>query len=346
MLQACKVDSLQPFRLPPENPLDPIRTINFKNKGNVKTINPKQTVLIISAAAKSFGSDVLPTATVFPDTRVFNVYKELKGHFDMANRTSPIINPTAFNIKLIDGGKKVNDVVTYTTSDEIGNLDGNERTSDQGMWDYPESITEDGYRSSLIRIFDDGTPREALSIMESDVKPLGGTEGVGVDGMPGIDMKYSWVHAADTDFADIFVRHTWYGSENDFGTPANRAAQILPVQLSFFRPTLQDGKVTIRWTTESELDNAGFNILRSETRNGEYKQVNTELIQGAGTTGERTTYNWVDPTAKPGVVYYYQIEDVSFAGEHQVLAITKLKGLISADGKLTTTWSELKQASQ
>jgi hypothetical protein len=116
--------------------------------------------------------------------------------------------------------------------------------------------------------------------------------------------------------------------------------------LSFFRPTLQDGKVTIRWTTESELDNAGFNIYRSETRNGEYKQVNTDLIQGAGTTGEKTTYNWVDPTAKPGVVYYYQIEDVSFAGERQALAITKLKGLISAKDKLTTTWSELKQASQ
>ncbi len=330
------------WRLVIENPLDPIRTINFRDKGNVKTINPKQSVIVVSASARSFGSDHLPSATVFPDTRVFNVYKELKGHFEMTSRTSSIINPTAFNIKLIDGGKKVNDVVMYTTSDEIGNLDGNARTSDEGMWDYPESITEDGYRSSLIRIFDDGTPREGISMMESDVKPLGGTAGEGVDGMPGIDSKYSWVHAADTDFVDIFVRHTWYGSENDFGTPANRAAQVTPVNLSFFRPALENGEVVIRWTTESELDNAGFNILRSEERNGEYKQVNTELIAGHGTTGERHSYKWVDPTAKPGVVYYYQIEDVSFAGEHQVLALTKLKGLISAKNKLTTRWGELK----
>ncbi|MDE0483676.1 MAG: lamin tail domain-containing protein [Candidatus Poribacteria bacterium] len=331
------------WRLVIENPDDPIRTINFRSKGNVKTINPKQTVLIISGSARSFGSDHLPSSTVFPDTRVFNVYKELKGHFDMAGRTSAIINPTAFNIKLIDGGKKINDVVTYTTSDEIGNLDGNARTNDQGMWEYPMSVTEDGYRSSLIRIFDGGTPREGLSMMESNVKPLGGTEGEGVDGMDGIDMKYSWVHAADTDFVDIFVRHTWYGSENDFGTPANRAAQVLPVELSSFRPALEDGQVVVRWATESELDNAGFNILRSEERDGEYKQVNTELIAGNGTTGERNTYKWVDATAKPGVVYYYQIEDVSFAGERQALAITKLKGLISAQNKLTTTWGELKE---
>ena len=331
------------WRLVIENPDDPIRTINFRNKGNVKIIQPGQTVLVVSGSARSFGSDTLPSATVFPDTRVFNVYKELKGHFDMASRTSPILNAKAFNITLIDGGKKVNDVVTYTDSDEVGNLDGNARTNDQGMWEFPDTMTADGERSSLIRIFDDGAPRMGHNMTESNVKPLGGTDGVGVDGMPGIDMKYSWVHAADTDFVDIFVRHTWFGSENDFGTPANRAGQILPVELSFFRPTLLDGKVTIRWTTESELDNAGFNILRSEERNGEYKQVNAELIQGAGTTGERTTYEWVDATAKPGVEYYYQIEDVSFAGEHQVLAMTKLKGLISAKNKLTTTWGELKE---
>ena len=204
-------------------------------------------------------------------------------------------------------------------------------------------MTEDGSRTSLIRIFDDRVPRAGASLTTNIVKPLGGTAGVGVDGLAGIDSKYSWVHASDTEFADIFIRHTWYGSENDYGTPLNRTGQILPVQLSFFRPTLLDGKVTIRWTTESELDNAGFNIYRGETWDGEYKQVNTELIQGAGTTGEKTTYSWVDATAKPGVIYYYQIEDVSFAGEHQVLATTKLKGLISAENKLTTTWGELKE---
>ena len=193
--------------------------------------------------------------------------------------------------------------------------------------------------------FDDGDARPALSMMESDVLPLGAKKMDATVDLAGgaIPMKYAWIHASQADFNSLFVRHTWYGNENDYGTPANRGGQILPVQLSHFRPTLENGEVVIRWTTESELDNAGFNILRSDTWNGEYKQVNAEMIQGHGTTGERHTYKWVDESAKPGVVYYYQIEDVSFAGERQTLQTTKLKGLISAVGKATTTWGDIKE---
>ena len=154
----------------------------------------------------------------------------------------------------------------------------------------------------------------------------------------------AWVHASDTKMA--FTQDTWYGVNTDHGTPGHIAGTPLPVELSFFRPTLENGKVTIQWTTESELDNAGFNILRSEARDGEFTQVNEQMIQGKGTTAERSTYKWVDTTAKPGAVYYYQIEDVSFAGEHNTLATTKLKGLISAKGKLTTSWGDIKNASQ
>ena len=340
--QAVNLADDQGWRLVIETPGDPIRTINFKNKGSVKTILPNQTVLIVSAAARSFGSTHLPALTTFPATRVFDVYRELRTHFEMENRTSPFLNPKAFHISLWDGKSKDGNYIGEM-SDAIGNLDGNARTNDEAAWEFPESITEDGYRSSLIRIFDEGEPRNGVSMDADIVKPLGGTGGVGVDGLPGVDPKYGWVHAADTDFnSNRFVRNTWYGDESDHATPLDRAGQVLPVSLSSFRPTLENGEVVIRWTTESELDNAGFNILRSDSRNGEFKQVNSELVQGAGTTGERNTYKWVDETAKLGVVYYYQIEDVSFAGEHQTLTTTKLKGLISAKNKLTTLWGGLK----
>ena len=155
-------------------------------------------------------------------------------------------------------------------------------------------------------------------------------------------MKYAWIRASQADLGEINIRHIWYGDEEDYGTPLYREGAVLPVELSYFRPTSENGKVTIQWTTESELDNAGFNILRSDTRNGEFTQVNEQMIQGKGTTAERTTYKWVDTTAKPGAVYYYQIEDVSLAGERTTLAVTKLKGLISAKGKATMRWGELK----
>ena len=101
----------------------------------------------------------------------------------------------------------------------------------------------------------------------------------------------------------------------------------LPVALSHFRAELTDAGVIIKWTTESELNNAGFNIRRSETQDGEFKIVNPQLIQGAGTTSERHTYTWTDTTAKPNVVYYYRIEDVSHEGVSQAVSHSSYEGL-------------------
>ena len=116
----------------------------------------------------------------------------------------------------------------------------------------------------------------------------------------------------------------------------------MPVTLSHFRAELTDPGVLLKWTTESELDNAGFYIYRSETKAGEFKVVNPTMIQGAGTTSERSEYSWKDTTAKPNTVYYYRIEDVSHAGVREQLATVRLRGLVSATGKLITRWSDLK----
>ena len=116
----------------------------------------------------------------------------------------------------------------------------------------------------------------------------------------------------------------------------------LPVNLSNFRAEHTKAGVVLKWTTESEIDNAGFYIYRSETKEGEFKVLNLTMIQGAGTTSERNEYAWTDTTAKPNTVYYYRIEDVSHAGVHKQLATVRLRGLVSASGKLATNWAVLK----
>ena len=116
----------------------------------------------------------------------------------------------------------------------------------------------------------------------------------------------------------------------------------LPVTLSHFRAAHTNAGVVLKWTTESEIDNAGFFIYRSETKAGKFKVVNRTLIQGAGTTSERNTYTWKDTTAKPNVAYYYRIEDISHAGVRKQLATVRMRGLVSAKGKLTTSWADLK----
>ena len=121
-----------------------------------------------------------------------------------------------------------------------------------------------------------------------------------------------------------------------------RGSEPLPVNLSYFRAEQTNAGVILKWTTESEVDNAGFYIYRSPTKDGEFKVVNPTLIKGAGTTGERNEYTWTDTTTKPNTVYYYRIEDVSHAGVREQLATVRLRGLVSASGKLTTRWADLK----
>ena len=289
---------------------DPLSgTINFKESGSVKTILPNQTVLIVSANGRN--SD----RTHFVAKRVFKVYPTLAAEFGMRTLRDPFLHPSkGFHIKLVDGR---NNLV-----DEVGNLDGRTRTADAPAWELPIGWTEGGGRTSIIRQYRRGAAGD-------------GTRSEG------------WIPAAETSFLYLLEKNieTWYGLRTDHGSPGVRAGQALPVQLSQFRPDrTETGTVVIHWTTQSEVDNAGFNILRSQTRMGEFKVINAQLIPGAGTTAERNTYTWTDTTAKPNVVYYYQIEDVSFDGEHQTLATVRLRGLISAKGKLTTQWGELKHS--
>ena len=322
--EAVALDAYNGWSLIIENYDDPNSTneplsgeINFKDNGGVKTILPNQTVLIVSSPGRNSSRDH------FPSSRVFDVYTEVSGEFDMDSRRDPFLNPTVgFYIELVDGRDR--------TADEVGNLDLRARRNAEPAWELPIGRTEDGDRTSIIR-----RHRTYRAGRYSN-------EGVVQDGTE----REGWIPAANTDFRDFSRDNsTWYGSDTDYGTPGLRAGQALPVQLSQFRPDrTETGTVVIQWTTESEMDNAGFNILRSQTRTGEFKVINAQLIPGAGTTAERNTYTWTDTTAKPNVVYYYQIEDVSFDGEHQALATVRLRGLISAKGKLTTQWGELKHS--
>ena len=158
--------------------------------------------------------------------------------------------------------------------------------------------------------------------------------------------KFGWFPANKVATLSKGRSEYYYGKQNDIGSPGHRTEDsgILPVTLSSFNPQVnEDGAVVISWMTESEVDNAGFNILRSNAIKGPFVKVNPKLIQGAGTTGERSAYTWTDTSAKPNVEYYYQIEDVSFAGVKETLVTQRLKGIHSAKNRALTSWGIIKQ---
>ena len=309
-------------------------TVNLKDLFTY--IPPNQTVLIVAYEGRPSEREL------FPDSRVASIFRTYPNAFSMASRTDLILNAEGgFYMKIVDGDGNL--------SDEVGNLDGDPPNLRRGIglddpysWQWPTALTQDGYRTSLIRRRDaNGQPHTGVPNRNVEGDLTGAVLPMGTKRNRNLQPNYAWVHAVDTEFLRIRTK-LWYGERSDFGTPGYIRGRQLPVSLSFFRAAIENGRVVIRWTTESETDNAGFNILRSHRKDGEYKQINTALIQGAGTTGERNTYKWVDLTAKAGVVYYYQIEDVSFGGERQVLTTSRLKGYVSVKNKLTTAWGELK----
>ncbi|MDZ7344017.1 MAG: Ig-like domain-containing protein, partial [candidate division KSB1 bacterium] len=68
--------------------------------------------------------------------------------------------------------------------------------------------------------------------------------------------------------------------------------------------------IRLQWQTANEVDNAGFNVLRSRSRDGEYKRINSALLP-ARRDGQ---YHFEDTDVIVGVPYYYKIEDVDIRG--------------------------------
>ncbi len=270
-----------------------------------KLIQPNQTLLIVTGNARASSADV------FPADRVYNLIELHEKNLRIKTPRDTFLSVEGFYLKLTDG--------TGALVDEIGNTDGDRRTDDNPAWALPVPLSEvEGMRSSLVRRYDNGVARDGTS-------------------------RVGWALAAN--FAKFKADGLHYGHADDIGTPGYRQGGALPVELSSFTLTrTESGAVVITWTTESEVDNAGFNLRRSLTRDSGYTLLNPALIAGAGTTGERQTYTFIDTSAKPGVEHYYQIEEVSFGGKPETLVTRRLRGPVSPAHRALTTFGEVKQA--
>jgi YVTN family beta-propeller protein len=77
----------------------------------------------------------------------------------------------------------------------------------------------------------------------------------------------------------------------------------------------QGQQVKVLWSTGSELDVVGFNVLRSTERKGTYTRLNAQLVE-ADHQGEDQggAYEWTDTTTTPGATFFYKVEVVGSRG--------------------------------
>ena len=277
----------------------PIVTLTLQEK----LIQPNQTLLIVAGTARASSGTSLPAG------RIYNLLALHEKNLRIKKPQDTFLSEEGFYLKLTDANGHL--------VDEIGNTDGNRRTTDAPKWVLRQSDVE-GSRSSLVRRYEKG------GIAEEGTRAA------------------SWVLASNV--AKIAASALHYGHADDIGTPGHRRGGALPVELSSFSVKRHEaGAVVVAWATESEVDNAGFNLRRSEKRESGFTLLNAALIAGAGTTGERQTYTFTDTSANPGVEYYYQIEEVSFDGKRETLATRRLRGPVSAANRMLTTFGAVKQ---
>ena len=73
--------------------------------------------------------------------------------------------------------------------------------------------------------------------------------------------------------------------------------------------------VRVEWSTETEMNTAGFNLYRGESADGPFDvKVNDQLIPPAADPLTGGKYQYVDKTARAGVTYYYRLEEVERNG--------------------------------
>jgi len=76
-------------------------------------------------------------------------------------------------------------------------------------------------------------------------------------------------------------------------------------------------RVEVLWTTVSELDAAGFNVMRSTSEFGPWVQANDYLIIAIGEGTSGADYSFLDTGLTGGVEYYYHLQEVLTTGGTQ-----------------------------
>lgn len=101
-----------------------------------------------------------------------------------------------------------------------------------------------------------------------------------------------------TDFSDFAI-----GGDSD---------NPLPVQLSRFTGGSTPSGVALAWMTVSEIDNAGFSIIRDGVEIASFRE--TPALRGRGTTSETTQYSFSDASVEVGRTYQYSLRSFDFNG--------------------------------
>jgi len=89
---------------------------------------------------------------------------------------------------------------------------------------------------------------------------------------------------------------------------------VVPVELTSFTASVIENNVTLNWITATELNNSGFDVLRS-TEETVWEKIG--FVAGFGTTTEIHSYSFVDENLASGQ-YTYRLKQVDYDGTFEL----------------------------
>ena len=111
------------------------------------------------------------------------------------------------------------------------------------------------------------------------------------------------------------IKHTLSGTVTDFNTFTGGQQGAMPISLSSFGSTVAGRNIKLSWITSSEINNSGFEVLRSsQTDSSKYLQIG--YINGSGTVNTPSTYNFEDKNLTSGK-YKYRLKQIDNNGNFE-----------------------------
>ncbi len=144
-------------------------------------------------------------------------------------------------------------------------------------------------------------------------------EGV-ASGMLTTDVGVAESNATTEDFSSITVT-AGVGEITTIATPGACPDGPLAITLTNFEVKSNDGSVMLEWSTENEINNDYFVVEHSlDGRN--FSEL--EMIEGAGTTSEKSAYDYKHEDVINGM-HYYRLKQVDFDGRFSLTAIQSVE---------------------
>jgi len=133
--------------------------------------------------------------------------------------------------------------------------------------------------------------------------------------------------AVQRDGKIVAAGFTYDGSRLDFALARYLGTEDTPtsVALLSFTARAKPSGTVVRWSTASEIDNAGFHLWRGRKKNGRFVRITNGLIPAEGTAAGGALYYFQDDYVAPAKSTFYKLEDVDNSGTSTFPGPVRLK---------------------